>query len=562
MFEVAGATLLVMGCIGLWAAVIVGIGEWVHKLLGRDDSSRLSFDRFWTGLAAVVFGLQIWHLFLPVDWKAALVLAASGLFGLVVGWRWSIPGKGCVIGAILLAAWAANLALQMPWNYDSGIYHFQSVRWANEYAIVPGLGNLHGRLAFNQSYFLYVALLNLSPVFQKGHLVANSLLLAAVACQLLSRAIQRTAPKEVRLFSILVLAQVCKQATRESLSSPSPDYPIYILGTVVMLWLIEGIATARIGGRLGTWPWMASLLVTCTGLTFKLSFFAVGVAVMALLMLVTFKELNRVVARPLVIGTVAAMLFLGVWITRGVISSGYPFFPMSVAGFAVDWKMPRTAVNGVQELVYSWARNPGRSAPDEAGWLKAWIRDNAKSSKVNRPILMFVLSMAVLGSLHFLYRQRSVISRWLLAPLLPPVLWLVFWFFTAPDPRFALAAFNLLSAWAATLMLLQIFAIRQWPEKYLLWSTIVLAFVIGAPRILKNGRFVSSFGVSHFGDLPTPPLVEVAIQPGLVIHVPSTSDQAWNAPLPSAPIGNGSLELRGKTLQEGFRDRRAKADSD
>jgi hypothetical protein len=52
------------------------------------------------------------------------------------------------------ASWIASRSMRPPTNGDSGEYHFNTIRWINAFPIVPGLGNLHGRLAFNQS-FLY-----------------------------------------------------------------------------------------------------------------------------------------------------------------------------------------------------------------------------------------------------------------------------------------------------------------------------------------------------------------------------------------------------------------------
>src|SRR5690606_36198710 len=39
-------------------------------------------------------------------------------------------------------------------TYDTWLYHDQSVKWNEEYKIVPGLGNVHSRLGFSSTYFL------------------------------------------------------------------------------------------------------------------------------------------------------------------------------------------------------------------------------------------------------------------------------------------------------------------------------------------------------------------------------------------------------------------------
>ena len=54
----------------------------------------------------------------------------------------------------------ANRAIGPPLNIDSGRYHFESMRWAASYPIVPGLGTLRRQFSLNSAYFLYVAMLD------------------------------------------------------------------------------------------------------------------------------------------------------------------------------------------------------------------------------------------------------------------------------------------------------------------------------------------------------------------------------------------------------------------
>ena len=37
---------------------------------------------------------------------------------------------------------------------DTESYHAQSIQWVRKFAVVPGLGNIHGRLAFNSMFFV------------------------------------------------------------------------------------------------------------------------------------------------------------------------------------------------------------------------------------------------------------------------------------------------------------------------------------------------------------------------------------------------------------------------
>src|SRR5262249_32524989 len=141
------------------------------------------------------------------------------------------------------ALWVANRALDAHLDFDSGLYHFASIRWANDYPAVLGLGNLHYRLAFNQSFFLFVAALNVYPVSYQGFHLASSLLVIVLIAQVLENALfSLYCPAEFapdRLLSVLllpvILYRVSQQPYYANISSPSPDLPVFILMAVVSL---------------------------------------------------------------------------------------------------------------------------------------------------------------------------------------------------------------------------------------------------------------------------------------------------------------------------------------
>jgi hypothetical protein len=112
----------------------------------------------WIGLACVIGVLQIWHFFAPVDAWACGVVFAFGLIGAVLGFRRlpligfavrSYPLLAAIAG--LLVLWLLNRSVAEPLHTDHGLYYLNTIRWASEYPIVPGIVNLHMRLAFNNS---------------------------------------------------------------------------------------------------------------------------------------------------------------------------------------------------------------------------------------------------------------------------------------------------------------------------------------------------------------------------------------------------------------------------
>ncbi|QIL77220.1 hypothetical protein G7064_16215 [Hymenobacter sp. HDW8] len=130
-------------------------------------------------LAPVVGGISLsWAISTSIQ----LVVAASVLALMVAqrteisadfrqGWqavkhpnnRYSLLASLAILG--VLGIRLLHQSTVVPANFDSGLYHFQTLKWLNEYPTVPGLGNLHGRLAFNSSWFPLLSLFRYgSPV--------------------------------------------------------------------------------------------------------------------------------------------------------------------------------------------------------------------------------------------------------------------------------------------------------------------------------------------------------------------------------------------------------------
>ena len=172
--------LLSLGFAVMLAIVaLLGWGNLTWRALACERPARPDTATAWLGFCVVTGVVDALHLFVAIDWKVTVLVGAIGLAG------WASEAAGA---ARLHALWqrVASLAERYPWqagllgilvlswclramavpnNYDSGLYHFQSIRWINEEPIVFGLGNLHWRMALNQSYFGFLALLNLAPLW-------------------------------------------------------------------------------------------------------------------------------------------------------------------------------------------------------------------------------------------------------------------------------------------------------------------------------------------------------------------------------------------------------------
>ena len=172
---VALAMLILTVALAGWGFLFRGLFH-----LGTVDS-RSVIQAPLIGWCLVIAILQLWHLFLPVDGRIASLVLAVGIAGLVMhaqGLRaWLSGSTGRVAGFIMVmggaALWLAGQTTTQPALYDSGLYHLQAIQRAGAYPAVPGLGNLHGRFAFNSSFFLYAAMLNAGPFVNRAHHLAT-----------------------------------------------------------------------------------------------------------------------------------------------------------------------------------------------------------------------------------------------------------------------------------------------------------------------------------------------------------------------------------------------------
>jgi hypothetical protein len=233
----------------IFGAVLLGLGSLLLRVLTPPSGKLDSDAAFWCGFVVLIFVLQVINLFSGIGPRTTACSIALGLCGCFLNRsrltfvNFHAVSRWQLLLLFLALLWLSNRALQAPLLDDSGIYHFSSIRWANELPLPPGLGNLHGHLAFNQSYFLFVAFLNNFPRVGFGHNLANSLLFAAAILTIFQKSANWTASsanlssvalligRRIRIGRLLRLLlpitlfflATCARSNPPFISSPSPD---------------------------------------------------------------------------------------------------------------------------------------------------------------------------------------------------------------------------------------------------------------------------------------------------------------------------------------------------
>lgn len=373
-----------------WALVggaALGYGlalRWV--LLARGEGSRARdpfevFASFWAGVAVIVGVLHVAHFAWPVTPGVAWGVFGPGL--LMLGWRWA--DLGCVVSWVREQRWAAavvgvfglwllNRAIGPGDAHDSGLYHFNVMRWTQGYAVVTGIANLAGPLGMNQSGLLLISAVDHLPPAGRGHHVVNSLLTFSVLTQAGAGMVRlvkgsfggadREGPGDergARVFDASLMAAmlpvVVLLGVSKDISSPKTDLNagLAVIALVLMLSrLVVGpvlSSFSRASGRVhaGVVLALVSTLAPCLKLSAAPAAFAVWVVAGVVLVLRSGAAKRRVLLAVAMVSTSLAVF--GPWVARSVILSGYPLFPTRVVQVDVPWRVPDDHVEYLRRVI-------------------------------------------------------------------------------------------------------------------------------------------------------------------------------------------------------------------
>jgi hypothetical protein len=531
------------------------IWSWLRRFMpGRCNL----FDINLVGLAVTVFFAQAWSLFGGLyPWSNGVLLSATLLCLLiqreaviqVVRQAWnqtSWIGLAMTVPVLVVAAW--NALTSAITCYDISAYHLQAVRWAAEFGSVPGLANLHGRLGFNSALHPLAALLSSPGGLWLGREYVNTSIVT-MTMAILVQGIGRYSARSI--YALMLLPFPTSLLFSDCLSSPQPDIAAASAVTL-FAWYLRDVVLERESGGLSA---LFFGLVTATmAVLFKVSYLALGVTGIGVAIAYWTRSRQRTDQLVLLI------LFIGLfglpWLFRGYLTSGYPFFPAEIGRLSFDWTTPHELIASERNWVLSWARAPfnlhWQQVLTDWSWVGPWIQQLP-----SYPIVIKAAGLAAVGLLAspWLLRlgySRTQLAGWILivSPMLSSLL---FWFFSAPSPRFAQATIWIL---AVDLFYLGVIAANRTEvvgKLALLVCTTFMALEI-IPGVTRLNAEPIQFP-NYIGSAPQMLLLHT--QSGAGIWVPKEGINSGDSKLPATPPDrfDPKLELRGPTLRDGFRIR-------
>lgn len=444
-----------------------------------------------------------------------------------------------------------------PFNYDTGLYHAQVITWNNLYSAMPGLGNLHGRFAFNPLIFLAFSLFDFHFLFTHPlHSLNGWLLLMCLWFSFdgLNRLLQgeRTYDGFFQALISIPLIGLIYDSNRFSVevSSFSSDMPVsalvLVISSLAVTYKSDLISNKNLHQK-------SSLMI----IILILSLFSVMTKISASSILlisgyVIYEDIRQ--GRKRYIPYIASLSMLaGIFhITRNFILSGYFIYPLAVTGWlSSDWKIPVDLVLQEKNMITTWARIPDSrfqslASGDFSHWFSIWLGEFVRQWEVWVLIASgIVLLLAFLIRPHVIWREiLSYKFLWLTF-----IFSLVLWWISAPDIRFAYG-------FMMALFVLVLVTVLYTESRIVLNSKSFVYGFIGLNLLISvwNFNFFPDDIQFFFNPMPFPQ-VSTTLTPleGVDLFVPSEGDQCWLSAFPCTPYIQPGLTLRGENISSGFK---------
>ncbi|NPV56877.1 MAG: hypothetical protein HPY76_09460 [Anaerolineae bacterium] len=540
--------------------IIAGVGALFDRVDADGLSLKSVLRRFWIGFAALIAFLQFWHFLFPVNWVALLLACLAGAGGWALtfsrqpGWLcekrslWLLLGGLALLGAP--AFLLGNNALFQSPHVDYGLYHLQTVKWFSAYPLVPGLGNLHHRLAFNHAIFLFGALLNAGSSLGLGYYLTTNVPAYALILQgalgLIALIRARSVISKTEVFMALILPAVLWHFSHLPMVGYSADNLVFIIQVVVIAWLLElfdhkaDLAAFQRQAR-------RVLALSALGIALKLSFafFALMVTLVVLALWWTRFRKQTVAPFKTMLGWAGLMLvWVAPWLARNVIMSGYLLYPSTFIALPVKWRMPGHLADGLTRIITLWARTDSDGIPytGDLNWFITWAQRFPYIPR--QALLIGVIVLLLVGVVYLLGRGRLRLAGDLLAVIGISLGAGVSWFISAPDYRFSGALLFILMV-SAFMLALYLPGASSWSDNQRAAAfglLLLLVFYLSPNNFSNNlsrGQFLLPASESALAEAAQPAsgMKQETTLSGLMVYLPSDAESAecWDYPLPCTP---------------------------
>jgi hypothetical protein len=423
---------------------------------------------------------------------------------------------------------------------DTESYHAQSIQWIRKYAVVPGLGNIHGRLAFNSMFFVISGLFT----FQIKDILIFPLngicylILIIKLFTLYKKDIKQGTRWKAVFYILTVLISLLIMLP--NLNSPSPD----IICAILIIYICILIMNPEGDRNQMNFVQIVLLnLMVFSCIAYKISSLLIILAIPLILKKDSIKKCY--------ISFGVGILILSSFFIRNYFLSGYVIYPFpGIDIFNVDWKIPLNDVISMKLEIETWAKISTISSTDVANMkISEWILPWFSSLNFNNKMLITINIFSVITIIIMLFRKDYLLAKIQFVVLIN----LLFWLIMAPDPRFAYGfifiGFSLTLAYMIKLLEYSNYsAILNYIKIGLACFLILIIcrrikFPVDAIRNPSLWFISAPFGTvetnSYFSDF--------------YYRVPIPEGGCFNVEIPCVPYPLTNVILRGTDIKDGFK---------
>lgn len=508
------------------------------------------------GWSFIVCLLQIFHLFFAINlfahlfiWLVLFALLLNNFKSAAKDFVASLiqisSKKHVAIGASFLILVLLNIISRKAIG-DIGDYHLQAIRWMEEYAAVPGIGNIRRQLGNNSNWFLLQAFSGFHFLGLRSVYTINASLVLMVALYVTPHLNQH-----FWLRNLLLLLYFAVIATRRYTGAVTNDIAVTSSIVVLFCWFTDVVNNHNKKHiELLLMVFLTMVLITYKLSALPMALFAMGVFYYA------FKQ-SLINSRIIITITILGFVVFIPWLVTNVIHSGYLLFPMLGSNlFDVDWQMRPEIVDFEVYNNLAYARAPDIDIEVSRHFtFKQWWPYWIKSIDVFSAILLvgglfFYITLLVQLLINKRFRNQFTESNyWIIA--ITCLVALVLWYTHGPTPRFVFGYLVFTITMGVNLFHKTTLQQLLYKNKF----TLVGIFLLGLMVMSIRNQLVGS-GFNN--TLIIPPtyhqaeLIKFEVHGG-TLNVPVANQQCWDGELPCTNLPDSGVQYRGTTLQQGFR---------
>lgn len=458
-----------------------------------------------------------------------------------------IEKKTIIIFSLPFILLAFFISLVPPSNYDTGLYHLQSIKWIEEYSVIPGLANLHGRFGYNPNIFTLFSLTSLSKIFNQEIFSINLSVFAILIIYFINKMyslFKKEGLSNLFLFYAFLFYTILK--LHGNLSSPTPDF---ISTTIIFFIFARILDISNQKEKIELKSYIPILILGIYIITVKLATIPI-----ILLFVFVFIKYKSEIKKVLWMIPVLSIIILP-WLIRNIILSGWLIYPFPTLDlFSFDWKVPLQNVIGEKIAITGWAREAGANFLAAANknflsWFPIWWNNCDLTVKLYFSLSLIFPLIILVGHLT----KKIKFDFFANIILITSFFGVLFWLFMAPSFRFG-QSFIVIAAISPLLYLK--FNLLQ---NKIVYSVIIIALLVNFTRMTINNYksiFLKENLLLRPQKIAIPNNISFKVNKidGLDVYIPTDGDRCYDHKIPcTTPYFDSSISLRGETIKSGFK---------